>query len=154
MATRHPPVSRPCLRTALAALVALAPAPAAAQATNPALPPHDSVVSRVIAVVQSGDPRVRGAFLSGALSPRARAADSARIDTLLARLHQAGAPYVEGKREVGGRHVFLTLASPRAGRALTLQVSAERGAPAGLGTIAVLESHAAVLDSLQWPARA
>ena len=151
MAMTHSSTRRPRLRMALAAVVALAPAPAAAQATNPSPAPPDSVVRQVIAAVQSGDPRVRGAFLSRALSPRARAADSARIDRLLAHMHGVGAPFHEIKREVGGRHVFLSLGSPRAGRALTMQISTERGAAAGLGTIGVLESHAAVLDTLQWP---
>lgn len=137
---------------ALATLAALAPVAAVAQATSPA--PPDSVVRQLIAAIDSGDPRVRGAFLARALSPRARAADSARVDRLLAHLHETGAPYQEVKREVGGRTVFLSLASPRLGRALTMQVSTERGAPAGLGVIGVLESHPAVLDSLQWPAGA
>lgn len=123
---------------------------AGAQAPAP-VPPPDSVVSEVVEILQSGDAARRGAFLARALSAEARRADSARIDGLLARLHEQGAPFTMLGRSTSTRSVFAKLASPGVGRVLALQVATDRADPARLGKIDILESHPAVLDSLRWP---
>lgn len=114
-------------------------------------PPSDEVVATVAALVQRGDPGARGRFLSRTLADRARGADSARIDHLLARLHEQGAPYevLDGSRD--GRHAFAKLRSPRARRVVTLMISADRAAPGRIANIDVLKSQATVMDSIQWP---
>lgn len=127
-------------------LAVLAARPAAAQAVAP---PADGMVAEVVALVQSGDAAARGAFLGRVLS---RTADSARIDQLLARLHEQGAPFEVAPREPFGRSSFARLTSPRARRTATIQLSTDRQEPGRLGQIGILESHATVLDSIQWPA--
>lgn len=129
----------------------LEPASVLAQTAAAVLPPSDSVVAAVVSLLQTGDASRRGVFLSRALTPGARAADSARIDRLLARLHQQGAPYEVVEVGRFGRHVMAKLRSPRARRVLSLDIATDRNDPSGLGDIGVLESHAAVLDSIQWP---
>ena len=123
---------------------------AKAQAPRP-VPPSDSVVRSVIGLLQGGDPAQRGQVLDRILAPNARAKDSARIDRLIDALAADGAPYEVTKIDSVGRHAFVKLRSRRVPRALTLDVAAERNGSGAVDNIEVLESHATVLDSIQWP---
>ena len=130
-------------------LPAQAPAPLGVSAPRP---PSDATLAELVALLQGGDPAARGSFLARTLTDRARAADSTRIDRLLARLHEQGAPYEVLPPDRGGRHVFARLRSARAGCVVTLQVSADRADPTRLDNVDVLKSQAAVVDSIAWPA--
>ena len=130
----------------VAASVLVAPALAAQR-----LPPSDSLAREVVAVLQDGDAARRGAWLSRVTAASAHASDTAASDRLLAQLYAAGAPFRLVKIDVGGPHRLVRLLSPRTGRVVTLDLVSDRAEPAKLGPIDVLESHAAVKDSLVWP---
>ena len=136
---------------AAAALLSLAPKLLRAQTPAPLPPPPDSVAREAFEIVQSGDATRRGAWLAANLSVKARASDSASSDRLLARLHQTGAPFQLGRITSGGRHRLVSLVSPRTGRVAVLDLAADRAEPARLGPVEVLEAHAAVKDSMEWP---
>jgi D-alanyl-D-alanine carboxypeptidase len=123
-----------------------------AQGPAPLTPPSDSVAREAFAIVQSGNAARRGAWLGATLS-KARASDSATSDRLLARLHETGAPFQLGGITTGGRHRLVRLVSPRTGRVAILDLARDRAEPSKLGPIDILESHAAVKDSIVWPDR-
>ena len=117
-----------------------------------AAPPADTLVQSVITLVQTGDLSRRGQVLARILSSSTRAKDSARIDRLINALALDGAPYDVVKIDSVGRHAFVRLRSRRVPRALLLDVAADRGGSGMIDDIDVLESHATVLDSVEWPA--
>jgi CubicO group peptidase (beta-lactamase class C family) len=128
-----------------------AQAPAAAAASAPPQAPPVSTARTVADLVNGNDASARGAFLCQVLSTGARTRDSARIATLLTRLHDTGAPFVLVDSNSFGRHRFAKLLSTRVPRVATVDLATDRGEPGRLGDIDVLESHAAVLDSVSWP---
>ncbi|HEX5970397.1 MAG TPA: serine hydrolase domain-containing protein [Gemmatimonadaceae bacterium] len=131
------------------------PTSAAVAAVAPASAPValSAALSRELAsLVNDSSAARRGAFLSRMLSSRALSHDSTRIDALLTQLHDAGAPYVLVDSGAVGRHRFAKLQSRRAPRVVTVDLATDRAEPTRLGDIDVLESHAAVLDSIAWPA--
>ena len=129
----------------------LAPAILGAQTPAPLAPPSESLAREAFALVQSGDAAQRGAWLAANLSAKARASDSAASDRLIARLHETGAPFELGAITSGGRHRLAQLVSPRTGRVAVLDLAADRAEPSKLGPVEVLESHAAMKDSIVWP---
>ena len=144
------PTHPSCARAALAAALLLAPA-IHAQGAPPLPPPPDSLGRQVAALLQADDPAQRGAWLSRVLSAAARKSDSASSDRLLARLYQTGAPFRLIDITAGGRHRLVKLLSPRTGRVVTVDLASDRGEPSKLGPVDVLESHAAIRDSVVWP---
>lgn len=138
--------------SSLVALVAVAPALAAQSAPAASPPPSDSIAREAVALIQDGDAAHRAAWIARSLSASARASDSASSDLLLARLHDAGAPYELVQSRTGGRHRLVKLRSARADRVVVLDLTADRADPSRLGPLDVLESHAAVKDSIVWPA--
>ena len=136
------------------ARVAGGPASAtAAPAASASVPVALSVaLSREVAsLVNDTSLAARGAFLSRMLSSRALSHDSTRIGDLLTQLHDAGAPYTLIDSGAFGRHRFAKLQSRRVPRVVTVDLATDRTEPARLSDIDVLESHAAVLDSIVWP---
>jgi CubicO group peptidase (beta-lactamase class C family) len=127
-----------------------APAPAASTSAPPVALP--AALSREIATIVNGSSAdARAAFLSRTLSTRAMSRDSARISRLLTQLHDAGAPFTLVDSNAFGRHRFAQLVSSRVPRVVTIDLATDRNEPGRLGDIDVLESHAAVLDSIVWP---
>ena len=125
-----------------------------AAASTPAPVALSAPLSRELATLVNDSSRdARGAFLSRVLSGRALARDSARINRLLVQLHDAGAPFTLADSNAFGRHRFAKLVSRRVPRVVTVDLATDRTEPTRLGDIDVLESHAAVLDSITWPAR-
>jgi CubicO group peptidase (beta-lactamase class C family) len=129
---------------------ASAPANPAASAPPPVALPV-ALSRELTSLVNDTNAAARGAFLSRMLSSRALSHDSTRISTLLGQLHEAGAPYVLVDSGAFGRHRFARLRSSRVPRVVTLDLATDRAEPTRLGDIDVLESHAAVLDSIVWP---
>lgn len=128
--------------------------PAATAGAAPMAPPvalPAAIAREVAALVNGASIEARTAFLSRILSTRVSARDSARIGALLTNLHDAGAPYTLVDSNSFGRHRFATLASRRVPRVVTIDLATDRNEPGRLGDIDVLESHAAVLDSIVWP---
>lgn len=136
--------------TNVASVAAAAGSPAPATAAPVALPV--ALSREVAALVNGSKAEERAAFLSRTLSSRTLARDSARIDRLLAQLHDAGAPFTLVDSNAFGRHRFARLLSSRVPRVVTIDLATDRNEPGRLGDIDVLESHAAVLDSIAWPA--
>jgi CubicO group peptidase (beta-lactamase class C family) len=130
----------------------LLPGPALrAQTAAPLPPPGESIGREALEVMQSGDAARRGAWIAATLSAKARASDSASSDRLLARLHETGAPFQLGAISASGRHRLVRLSSPRTGRVVVVDLATDRSDPSGIGPVDVLESHAAVKDSIVWP---
>jgi CubicO group peptidase (beta-lactamase class C family) len=119
----------------------------------PVSAPPDSIVSKVLRVIESGNAGERSALIHGAFSAKAVATDSARFDRFLASMHEQGAPFTLSQVERSGRHALVTLTSSRARRVVTLMISTDRANPPGLGNVDILSARDAVLDSLTWPAR-
>ena len=136
-------------RVVLALALSLASRPALAQGAQS--PPSDSLVAAALAAIEDGGAGARERFIASAFSSAARAHDSASVATLLAKLHE-GAPYETYWRDVAGRNVYLKLRSRRAPRSVMLQVGGDGSEAGKLDVIDVMESHASVLDSVQWPA--
>jgi len=122
------------------------PTPTVAAVALPA-----TVAREVASLVNAGNADARSVFLSRTLSSRALAADSARIGALFTQLHDAGAPYTLIDSNAFGRHRFAKLLSSRVPRVVTVDLATDRVEAGKLGNIEVLESHAAVLDSIVWP---
>jgi len=121
-----------------------------ASASQPAALPV--ALSREFATLVNGTDRAaRAAFLARTLSSRVTSRDSARISRLLTQLHDAGAPFTLVDSNAFGRHRFARLVSRRVPRVVTIDLATDRNEPGRLGDIDVLESHAAVLDSIVWP---
>lgn len=120
-------------------------------AAPPVSAPADSIVSRVLRVIESGNADERSALVKSAFSEKAVSTDSARFDHFLASMHEEGAPYTVSKVERMGRHALVTLRSSRAHRVATLMISTDRTNPPRLGNVDILSSSNAVLDSLIWP---
>jgi D-alanyl-D-alanine carboxypeptidase len=134
-------------------LLAALPVTADAQALAPPLAaPPDSIVSKALHVIESGNANERTSFIRNAITDNAATADSARFDHFLTSMHEQGAPFTVTKVERSGRHALVTLTSARARRAVTLIISTDRTDPSGLGNIDILSASDAVLDSLKWPA--
>jgi CubicO group peptidase (beta-lactamase class C family) len=130
------------------------PASASANPAAPAAPPValSVTLSRDVAsLVNDTSVAARGAFLTRMLSSRALSHDSTRISALFAQLHDGGAPYTLIDSGAFGRHRFAKLQSRRVPRVVTVDLATDRAEPTRLGDIDVLESHAAVLDSIAWP---
>ncbi|MFL5606792.1 MAG: serine hydrolase domain-containing protein [Gemmatimonadaceae bacterium] len=144
------PVTTRLAAAMLAAMFGAAPA-ILAQSAPPVQPPPDSIGREAVATVQDGDAARRGRWLARVLSASARKSDSASSDQLLARLHETGAPFQFVGFNQFGRHRFVKLASPRTGRVVTLDLATDRAEPDRLAPLDVLESHAAVKDSIAWP---
>lgn len=135
-----------------AIMIHMTPHSTAAQAPRTLPPPPDTIVRQVLAVIESGDAGARSVLIGRAFTPRARSADSARIDRFLRLLHEQGAPYTVRGIERSARHALVTLGSARTRRAATLMISTDRADSTGLGNVDILEAHPAVLDSVPWPA--
>jgi D-alanyl-D-alanine carboxypeptidase len=135
----------------LAALLLAAPV-LSAQGASMVPPPSDSVAREAIDVLQQGDAARRGGWIGRTLSVGARKSDSASSDRLLAQLHETGAPFRLVESKAVGRHRLVTLLSARAGRVVTLDLTGDRADPTRLGPLDILEAHAAVADSIVWPA--
>ena len=153
------------LALVLAPALAFAQAPGGASTTGSANTPGSAVapapppvalpaaLSReLVTLVNGSSPDARDAFLSRMLSTRALGRDSARISRLFEQLHDAGTPFVLADSNAFGRHRFAKLVSNRVPRVATIDLATDRNEPGKLGDIDVLESHAAVLDSIVWPA--
>lgn len=130
--------------------------PASAAATPAAASPAPVALSaalsrEVASLVNDTSVAARGAFLSRVLSSRALSDDSTRITALLTQLHDAGAPYTLIDSGAFGRHRFAKLQSRRVPRVVTVDLATDRTEATRLADIDVLESHAAVLDSIVWP---
>jgi CubicO group peptidase (beta-lactamase class C family) len=139
------------LTAALFAATLLAAPASYAQGAPPPPPPSDSVAREAVALLQDGDAARRGAWLSRVLSAAARESDSASSDQLLARLRGTGAPFRLIESNQVGRHRLVKLISPRTGRVVVLDLASDRAESGRLGPLDVLESHAAVKDSIVWP---
>src|SRR4051794_38424890 len=135
----------------LAALLALS-SRLSAQSSPPPPPPSDSVGREAVALIESGNAARRGAWIARTLSDKSRASDSASTDLVLAQLHQLGAPFQVLGSSVAGRHRWVRLMSARTGRVVMLDLPSDRAEPAKLAPVEVLESHAAISDSIVWPA--
>jgi CubicO group peptidase (beta-lactamase class C family) len=120
-------------------------------AAPPVSAPADSIVSKVLRVIESGNADERGALIRSAFTAKTVTTDSARFDRFLASMHEEGAPFTVSKVERMGRHALVTLVSSRAHRVATLMISTDRTNPPGLGNVDILSSSNAVLDSLIWP---
>lgn len=114
------------------------------------VPPAEILARKVTLLLNGSTDEERGAFLSQVLSAEARSRDSMRIVRLLARLHDAGAPYTLIDSGGMGRHRLARLRSARVPRVVTIDLAGDRNQPGMLDDIDVLESHAAVLDSITW----
>lgn len=134
----------------MSALVLVAPA-ISAQSAPPVPPPSDAIAREVVDLLQVGEAARRSAWIAGALSANARKSDSASSDLLLERLHDTGAPFQLIESTTGGRHRLVKLLSPRSGRVVTVDITRDRADTSKLGPLDVLESHAAVKDSVAWP---
>jgi len=124
-----------------------------AQTPAPLSAPPDSVVSKVLRVIESGNARERGALIRSSFTAKATGEDSARFDRFLASMHDEGAPFVVSGVDRSGRHALIKLTSARAHRAVTLMISTDRANPPALGNVDILSANDAVLDSLVWPER-
>ncbi len=130
----------------------LVPAFARGQSTSAPVPaPPDSVVAKVLHVIESGNAAERGALISTAFTANAVKTDSARFDRFLESMHDQGAPFVNSGVSRSGRHALVTLSSLRARRLVTLMISTDRANPTGVGNVDILSSRSAVLDSITWP---
>jgi CubicO group peptidase (beta-lactamase class C family) len=137
---------------AIALLLAIVSAGGHAQMASPVPPPADSIVSKVLHAIESGDASERSAVINSAFTPKTISTDSARFDRFLVSMHEQGAPFVVSQIERSGRHALATLKSARARRIVTLMISTDRANPTGLGNLDILSARDAVLDSLTWPA--
>jgi Beta-lactamase class C and other penicillin binding proteins len=135
----------------LSAALFVRPALLPAQGAPPLPPPSDSVAREAVAVLQAGDAAQRGGWISRRLAPGARESDSASCDRLLAQLHEHGAPFELLAINAAGRHRLVRLASAHTGRVVVLDLTGDRIDPTKLAPVEVLESHAAVADSIVWP---
>lgn len=122
----------------------------ATSASAPAALPA-SIAREVASLVNGSSADARSAFLVRVLSSKALSHDSTRISALLTQLHDAGAPYTLVDSGGVGRHRLARLRSSRVARVVTIDLAADRNEPGHLDDIDVLESHAAVLDSITWP---
>lgn len=143
-------VSRASLLLALPLVVGSLAAQAPAAPAQSA-PPSDSLFAAVVHVIEDGDAAAREAFIARSFAASARAHDSANVATLLAKLHE-GAPYEMYWRDVAGRNVFAKFRSRKVPRSVMLQVATDRDEPGKLAVIDVMESHASLLDDIEWPA--
>lgn len=110
-----------------------------------------AIAREVASLVNGSSSDARSAFLVRVLSSKALSRDSTRIGALLTQLHDAGAPFTLIDSGAVGRHRLARLRSNRVPRVVTIDLATDRSEPGRLGDIDVLESHAAVLDSITWP---
>ena len=146
----------PALASAQGSVGASGPAAASGVAAATPAPPvalPAAVAREIVSLVNGSSAEARSAFLVRTLSSAALSHDSTRISALLTQLHDAGAPYTLVDSGAVGRHRLARLLSSRVPRVVTIDLATDRNEPSRLDDIDVLESHAAVLDSITWPTK-